>query len=276
MPNDEVVALEAAQEVVQTEALEVEASEATESTDGQPIEAAKDGEEAAPEKTAEPTRGDKKRAAIAESQRRERELSEELAAAQAKLAKIDEVAALSQPPKEDQFDNYEEYQASLAAYHGLKAMDDRSRQEVTAETVAAQARVSQQQQQRQAEIYASWEEQKTAAKMKYADFDVIVSDDLPISSIAGEMIASSESGADIAYYLGMNREFAARLAASSPAEQGRQIGLLEAKLNVPSLGNTTQAPDPITPINGGSTHTMDPSKMNPDEYRAWRQSGGKL
>lgn len=277
MSDVDVSAPEADQVDVPTETEEVEASEATESTEGQvesqPAEdegKAPEAEEVSPSKA----RRERRKAEMDRLHREKAETAEKLAQTEARLKRIEEAASQAQPPKEGDFASYEEYQAGLAAFHSMRAFDDRQRREVEQEATTHKEALSQREQARKAELQANWQEQRAEASQKYADFDAVFANDVPVSAEMAEMIAGSDHGIDVAYYLGSNRQEAAKIAQLTPLEQARRIGAIEARVSTPSPSKTTKAPEPITPISGNGAAPTDPAKMSADQYRKWRESGG--
>ena len=125
-----------------------------------------------------------------------------------------------------------------------------------------------------AELAQGWAEQVAEAKTKYADFEQVAFS-APISDKVSQMIASSDAGADVAYYLGQNPEIARQLSNIHPIEAARELGRIEARLSAPPPRAKSSAPDPITPVrNATSSAKKSPDAMSPDEYRKWRESGG--
>jgi len=113
---------------------------------------------------------------------------------------------------------------------------------------------------------------------KYADFnELVLHEDLKISPVMVEAILLTDNdkveAEDILYYLGKHPEESARIAKLSPLKAAGEIGKIEAKLSAPPPPKKiTQAPEPITPVKTTGATELDPSKMSPKEYRAWRES----
>jgi hypothetical protein len=64
-----------------------------------------------------------------------------------------------------------------------------------------------------------------------------------------DVIMASDTGPDVAYYLGTNPQEADRIASLPPFLQAKEIGRLETKLALdPPVKRTSSAPAPITPI----------------------------
>lgn len=282
MTDEQTPALEAGDEVVQPEVTETEAPEEVESTEGQDDNqpADDDSEDKPEEKPEEKTKSQirrERRKAEAERIRAESEtLKTELDRANARLRRIDEAAQATQPPKEEDFKDWEEYQAARYAHASIQALDGRQRKEVENEVSEHQSKLNETEQRRRNEVAQNWADQVADAKTRYADFATVFSDDVPVTADGAEIIADSDMGADIAYWLGSNRTEAARIAKLPPLKQAVEIGRIEARLSLPRSKTVTTAPEPIAPVRGKATASKDPDKMSPAEYRKWREKGGSL
>lgn len=275
MTNEHESAQGADLEVVETEAEQVEASEATETTEGQAESppAEDDGREPkAEEISPSKARRERRKAELERAYREKAEISEKLAQTEARLKRIEEAAGSNLPPKEADFASYEEYQASLAAHHSMKAMDDRQRREVEQEAKAHQVEIQAREKARITELAANWQDQLAEASERYKDFERVAYS-VPISGVAGEIICGSDVGADIAYYLGSNPAEAAKIARLNPVEQARAIGSIEARLSLPKPNTTSKAPAPINPVKGKATANKPVDEMSMAEFIAARKSG---
>lgn len=88
----------------------------------------------------------------------------------------------------------------------------------------------------------------SGAAEKYEDFEEVALDPtVPITQAMAETIADSDMGGDLAYYLGIHRDEAARISRLTPVQQVREITRLEAKLATPQVTKSS-APKPISPI----------------------------
>lgn len=278
MSEKEQVAQEATPEVVQPEA-EAEVSEETKSTEGQVEDPPAEGEaeQAAPEddKSEAQKRRERRKAQIArlreeaaEAKRREADQAE-------RLRRAREAASKNTPPKESDFQDYNEYLVAMGAYHAARSMDDRSAREIEEAAQTEKARADELSKQEKAELAQSWAEQVSDAKTRYADF-AEVAFTAPISDAVAEMVAASDMGADIAYHLGKNPDVAqslTKLAATSPVEAARELGRLEGRISMPKPRTQSSAPDPITPVKPKAAASIDPDKMSMAEYRKARAEG---
>lgn len=116
------------------------------------------------------------------------------------------------------------------------------------------------------------QKQFEAGASKYSDFEELVGDpDLPITQAMAEVMAESDVGADLAYYLAKNPKEAARIARLSAVGAARELGKLEAKLPTLAAPAVSKAPPPVAPVKGAAGGEKDPSQMTDAEFNAWRQ-----
>lgn len=282
MSDQEEAALEAAQIVVPTEGAEPKAPEAVESTTGEPNEdpqepkdpEAKEPEPKEPDEPAKKSRGERRREKMAESEAEKQRLEQELSQAQERIQRLEEEAMPL--PQEADFATYEAYQAALAAHASVQVLDGRQKGEAQRQIEQAQAQIQDATQASQRELAENWNDQVADASKRYADFEQVALDpSLPMTGETAEMLAASDNGADVAYYLGSNRKEAREIAALTPLEQARRIGAIEARLSLPKANTISNAPDPINPLKkGGAAPAGDPANMSPGQFRKWREGGG--
>ena len=162
-------------------------------------------------------------------------------------------------PVSENFDSYEEYLEALSDY------------KVNERLAAAQQ--EQTQAQKQAEL--AKQQQKFHARAETLGFDdfveVVYNPDLQVSQDMIEIAFDSDKGPELLYFLGKNPAEAARIASMSAAQAARELGRLEASLDMPPAKNVSSAPPPIKPISGGGEPPqMDQEKMTPEQWREWR------
>lgn len=163
-------------------------------------------------------------------------------------------------PSLDQFESYDGY---------LEALSDwKVDQRLQAERQQTQER-EQQATQQQREYEFSLRVQTFAET--HPDFDSVVRNpSLPITQEMVEVAQSSDKGPEVLYHLGQNPEEAHRISQLSPLQQALELGRLEVSLSRPSR-TQTGAPPPIEPVSGtGGNESVDPERMTPDEWMAWR------
>lgn len=199
-------------------------------------------------------------------------------AAEDRKQKIIKAGESERPPSEADFPDFVELAAAKAVWSARQA--NRTDQLAALDEEASEAR-------KQAEIISAaqqqliekaWGESILAAKAVYADFEqVALSREVPITPQVAQLIKTSDKPADVAYWLGQNRAIAAQISTLPPVEAARAIGRIEAMVSAPKAKTQSSAPAPITPVKGGGGGmSKDPDRMTPDEYRAWREAGGKF
>lgn len=281
--TDEVQAAdEAAPEVVQTEAEQVAAPEAVESTEGQvetpPAESDAEGE-------ADADQEEKISASRARRERRKAEMKrvkEEAAQVEAENAKLlQELETLkgaekTPPPKLEDFDDHDEYLASLSAHKAMESMDNRRVSELEREAAERKAQRESLQQKQMAEAQQNWAAQVDEAKTRYADFDAVVAaPDVAISQDMAAVLAMSDAGADMAYHLGTNKAQALQLAQMPKAQMIGAMQMLEqfVSSNAPRPRTQTNAPQPVNPVKGNASGIKSVKDMSQAEYEAARAQG---
>jgi len=188
--------------------------------------------------------------------------------AERELARLKEEAAkqqpqAGQPPRVDDFDTYEDFLRAQVQYE-LEQREALRNQE---------ASLSQQAQQR-ADVQVRVEKTFEQGRGRYEDFDEVVTNpNVPVTDAMVEAIATSDVGADVAYFLGKNPAEAARLAALPPLELGRAIALIEMQV---SRQPEKKLPDPVptVPKAEGKAKAVepDPDSLPIDEWM--RRYGG--
>ena len=155
-------------------------------------------------------------------------------------------------PKRDEFRDDDAYEQAR-----LDHLASKRAEEIIAE------RERQRQQEQRAETFL---EQAEKASERYPDFQTVVANPaLPINDHMAEFIAESETGADVAYYLGKNLDKAAQIARMSPVGAVRELTRLEAELASKPKAKPSNAPEPIKPVGtrGKPTSSALPSDEDP-------------
>ena len=277
--NDDLEApQEGAEEVVQSEEIEQvsEASEGTESTEGTTEKApAEESQETEDEKERK-SRSERRREARERAQQELRESEAKRQEAERRVQAIREASKNLPAPKQDDFATYEDFQAALSAHHAVKMLDSREAQKLEAEAKAQFEQVKILRQRQAQEDAENWQSQMAEAASRYADFTKVALQDAYVTDQMATFISRSDVGADIAYHLGKNRDLGVRISQMSPMEMAMAFGRLEATVSAPQSQRTTNAPPPINPVRGKGTASKDPGDMNPSEYKAWIDAGGKF
>ena len=170
-------------------------------------------------------------------------------------------------PTADQYQTTEDYVEALA---GWKAEEIVSRRVSEAQRQGQEA----QQQRQLAEIEDAFSERCDEVRGKHDDYDDVVGNPaLHITPAMAATIKQSETGPELAYYLGKNPQEATRIAKLSPFLQAKELGRLEVKVSEAPAPKTSAAPEPIKPVNGrvGNTalDTTDPKSLGKLGTSAW-------
>lgn len=282
--TDELAApQEGVEEVVQTEAEQVAAPEAAESTEGLPAEAtaeedAKTNAEA--EEAEKKSRSQRRREAKERQEAELRRVQAEAEEAHARITQLKQAGASLPVPKQDDFPDFEQYQAALTAHSMLIAQDSREAQRLEAEAKAKAAQAQQIRQQQLQEDEQNWASQVAESKAKYPDFEqVALGQHVQINAELAQFIKGSDVAADIAYHIGKNPELGhqlSQMAIHDHVTLARAIGRLEATVSAPKPKTVSTAPAPISPVKGGAPAGTAPENMSVDQYRKWRQAGGSF
>lgn len=188
--------------------------------------------------------------------------------AQLEAAKADKPAAKNdQEPKRDDFEDLESYQRALAEHVSRRVVrEHQTREEETRRQ--AQARDA------QSRRVQAWESHVEKAADKYDDGEDVIGhfvENVRLNPYAFDAILESESGADIAYYLGKHEDEAVRISKLTPGRQAIEIGKLEAKLAA-GARKASAAPAPIEPVGGkGGADTGLSDNLSTGEWIRRRQ-----
>lgn len=110
-----------------------------------------------------------------------------------------------------------------------------------------------------------------SAENKPSDFEAIaLNPEVPITGEMLEALAECDDPAKVMYHLGKHKDIAESIANKSPAQQMREIAKLDltVKVSPPKPVKTTNAPDPISPVNGSEQQTKSDSEMSFAEFEA--------
>lgn len=147
------------------------------------------------------------------------------------------------------------------------AMEYRIRQ-IESETVGRQAKSVENEVFSQ--VQQTWAEIQGAAVKAYPDFTKVFTTDLPVTPAMGETIISCDKPAEVAYYLGKNREEATRIARLPAHLQGMEIAKIDGKMLASTKPST--APEPLSSrsrgVGGRGSKSYD--EMTDDEFAAAR------
>lgn len=113
-------------------------------------------------------------------------------------------------------------------------------------------------------------EKAEKASERYPDFQTVVSNPaLQINDHMAEFIAESETGADVAYYLGKNPLKASQIAKLSPVGAARELARIESELASKPKANPSNAPEPIKPVGIRGKPASSSLPSDDDDTATW-------
>lgn len=174
-----------------------------------------------------------------------------------------------QPPAELRAEDFPTYEDYLVAKAETKAAQ-RLHSELAARAQEAQRMAEQ----RQAQAMVSeFQVRADDARARYEDFDLVVTDpSTPITPVMADAIVMASGGHEVAYYLGRNKQEAARIAAMPPLGQVMEIARLEQRL-AGAGRRASSAPPPPRTVAGGTAPGRDLYSAGSDaEYLAMRRA----
>lgn len=177
------------------------------------------------------------------------------------------------PPKYEDFDSDEAYNAANADYLATLAAEKLdSREAAKRQELEQSERLKE-----QAERTTKYVEKLQAEAAQYEGIMDKLNDPL-FASITQQMdseliglIQTSEKATALTYHLATNIEDADRLSRISPVQAARELALIEARLETPKPNKISNAPDPIKPIGSNESATINPDKMTTEAWMEWRQ-----
>jgi len=211
----------------------------------------------------------------------ERKLEKARIESQTRAQVLQEVASQqeSQPdaPREEDFTDYGEFLRASARYEVKQEMAEIRKQEQQREVDIKQ----QSEQSRKAELEEALMEKGNS---KYSDFEEVAestgellkSKNLRFSTAMLGALLEAENSQDIVYHLGKTPEEAERIAKLPAYAQAKEIGKLELSLSAKKPVKTSNAPEPVKPIEGGKNLTKRLEDMSYEEMREHdRKRGAK-
>lgn len=117
---------------------------------------------------------------------------------------------------------------------------------------------------------------------KYTDYEDVIapilSKGFPTNLAMAEAIFDSPQAHNMLYFLGKHVEEAKKIALLPPVQAVKKIAELEARYIAHTKSNVTKATKPVTTTSGKSADVSikgDPSKMDANTYRKWREQSRK-
>lgn len=195
-----------------------------------------------------------------EAERRNDEL---MAMLQRQIAPPEPEAPKGPPTLEQHGYDEAKYQAALTDYV-------RNLTQAEARAVYEQQE-AQRQQQTRVQTFRQREAEFAATVEDYAD--KVYDPSLPLSPPVVELIAESDIGPKVAYYLAEHPDIARSLSQLNPVQAAREFGRIEAALAAPSAKKpVSKAPAPPPKLSAVEPEVdKDPDKMSVDEWVRWRE-----
>lgn len=194
---------------------------------------------------------------------------------EARRDKVLQSAKAQREPSEAEHPDPFDLQTARMLWGVEQKLVNRDASQVDEAAIAAKSQVEDLNQQESAAIAEAWAAQVVEAKTRYADFEK-VAHFAPISDEVARLVATSDVGADLAYYLGQNHALARSISALHPVEAARALGRIEATLTLPKPRTETNAPAPISPVRGSAGGPRNPEKMTYKEFVKYREGGGTI
>jgi hypothetical protein len=205
-----------------------------------------------------------------------RNLESEAAAAKAAATKPAQAAAptvatvatgAAERPKQEDFKTYEDFVEKLADWR----FDQREAQRAQQQQQAAQQRAA-------TERGNAWQTELAAARERYDDFDEVALSEMPINRAThNAIVEGGKDGAELAYWLGQNREEAAKIFKLSPIQTTLALGKILAKLSTddePEPAKVTRAPRPVKTVGAGAGEAIG-KEPDPSDYPKWSKWNAK-
>jgi hypothetical protein len=171
-------------------------------------------------------------------------------------------------PKEDDYENYENYLDARAEWKAEQTYTRLRQQESKDVVKSEEERITQRREE-------DWTKKVNEARTKFKDFDsVALSENVPYSDSMRDLVKDSDVGPELAMYFGKNPEVAEKVAYMTDLQAAKAIGMIEHQLSTPvSPKNVSRAPEPITPVGGGGQEAgqKDPDDMSTEEWLEHRK-----
>lgn len=197
-------------------------------------------------------------------------LEQQLAEANARLAKLSEPQG-AQEPHIDDFESFDAYNVALVQHKVNQAIAERDKR--AREEQEQQKFISQQEQ-----VKSAWEQKEEALGDLYEEYEDLVAQhsNTPFRQELIQATFESDLGPQIRHYLLKNPEELAKVN-KSPAELSayaifKKVAELEEKLSKPTV-KVSKSPEPITPVKGTSRTVVKLDNLDTDSYIAQRYPG---
>ena len=219
--------------------------------------------------------------ATKQRKQRERELATEKKKNEELLVEIERLKTVkpaTAKPKQEDFENESEFIEALTDWK----LDARLSAEKSSQESDSAADYAEQ---REFTITEKIRQLMSEGPKKYKDFNEVAANKdsyVPFTQDMAEIVATSDVGTDLLYYLAGHVDIAEEIAEMDKLSAARAIGRIEEGLPEKKAQSknadkevvfkkTTNAPPPIKPVSTDSRIDKDPANMTIKEYRAWRE-----
>jgi hypothetical protein len=100
---------------------------------------------------------------------------------------------------------------------------------------------------------------------------LLASPNIPFTEAMFEIVSESDHAAEVAHYLASNINEVFEIARMTPAQQGRALARIEAKVNLPTRRTSSAPPPPPTVTGAQAARERSPAEMSAAEYVAHRK-----
>lgn len=167
-------------------------------------------------------------------------------------------------PKEEDYQNWKEYESATIDYNVDKKLAVRDLQR-----------------QRQEQINA-YNNKRDEFKKEAPDFEEVLAEydaEYPATPAMQSALIDSDMGPQVAYYIAKNPEIGEKMAKMGIIALNKEVARIETKLeydksNPKAVVKTTKAPPPISPVGKGKANVaIDADDVSFEDYKAARRSG---
>ena len=173
-------------------------------------------------------------------------------------------------PKENDFEDYNDFQNAQANHIASVAAD------VAYERMQVETRESEEQKanlSKQTTLKTkkeTFDQNLDTKRGNFQDFEDVAYGHQFINEGMATRIFDMDKGPEVAYHLGSHLDEAERIFAMNPVDQAVELAKLEMTVTALKPKLVSDAPDPITPIAGAEKVQKDPEDMGDAEWRKWR------
>jgi|TARA_R100000501_G_C2617596_1_gene111082 hypothetical protein len=229
--------------------------------------------EAVTETTEEPKKN-KVQERINQLTRKNHEERQRTAELESRIKELESKAVQPKPeivvPKEDDFEDYSQFQTAQAKYVADVAANT-AYERLSTETANQTAAQQQAEDQRVLEgKKKAFDENVESKRANFEDFENVAYGHQFMDLDLANQIFDMDKGPEVAYHLGAHLDEAQRIFSLDPVSRARELTKLEFQVEALKPKKVSDAPDPINPLGGQEKVSKNPDEMTTDEWLAWR------